>query len=245
MASAPSDISSSGIDEVILRHADLKRAKNNGWFFKTGPGEYGHGDAFLGLTVPNCREVAVRFSSLPPQGIQRLLDDSVHEKRLIGLLILVGQYQAAAKNHDDPARKVIVDFYLKNATRGRINNWDLVDSSAHKIVGDWLLDKDRSLLYSLAKSKSLWERRIAIVGTAAFIAKGQLKDTFAIAELLMQDTHDLIHKATGWMLREAGKKDPRTLEKFLDRHAHHMPRTMLRYSIEKFDENKRKSYLTR
>jgi len=206
-----------------------EKSKNSERFFKTGKGEYGHGDVFMGVTVPEQRKIATQYSTLALQEIQVLLESKVHEARLTGLHILVGQYQ---KIHD-PA---LVDFYLEHLRR--VNNWDLVDSSAHHILGHYLLERDRRILYTLARSENLWERRVAIVATWAFIRKNDLQDTFSLAELLLSDTHDLTHKAVGWMLREAGKKDEQALRNFLKKHGSGMPRTMLRYAIERLDDRK-------
>jgi len=213
---------------------ELERAKVFLRFFKTGKGEYGEGDRFLGITVPKTREIARRYKDLNLKDLQKLLESKIHEHRLCALMILRMRYEKS-KSED------MVNFYLKNTKN--INNWDLVDLSCSYIIGDWLKDKDRGLLYRLAKSKSLWERRIAVIATSAFIHENQFDDTVKISEILLSDKHDLIHKAVGWMLREVGKRDQKVLEKFLQKHAKKMPRTMLRYAIEKMDEKKRKSYL--
>ena len=199
-------------------------------YFKTGKGEYGEGDVFLGITVPAQRIVAKKYKDLSISEIEKLLHSQIHEHRLTGFMIL------ARRNPS----KEIYDFYL--AHTDRINNWDLVDSSA-QIVGEYVLDKDRSILRTLAKSKSLWERRIAIVATHTFIKQKDFAMTFKVAELLMGDTHDLIHKAVGWMLREVGKRDQKAEEKFLQKHYKTMPRTMLRYAIERFSVSKRVFYM--
>lgn len=217
----------------LKRKSNPKRADIQMGFFKTEKGSYGHGDIFIGITVPEQRDVAKKYIDLPLKDIQKLLDSKIHEHRLVGLFILTSKYKKDKKVH--------VEFYLKNTSN--VNNWDLVDTSASKILGDWLIDKEKSILYKLAKSDNLWEKRIAIVATFAFIQKRHLDDTFKISEILLNDKHDLIHKAVGWMLREAGKKDSGALEKFLKKHYAKMPRTMLRYAIEKFDNKKRKMYL--
>lgn len=211
-------------------------AKSSQWFFKTGPGQYGEGDVFIGIKVPVLRAAAKKAKDLSFPELQTLLDSEIHEERLIALFILDAQY---AKTTDPK----IVDFYLKNTHR--INNWDLVDSSAPYILGAHLLTRDPKILYTLVKSKNLWERRIAIISTAAFIRAGRFEHTLALAELLLTDTHDLMHKAVGWMLREVGKKDQAVLETFLTAHASHMPRTALRYAIERFPEPLRLQYLKR
>jgi 3-methyladenine DNA glycosylase AlkD len=225
------------LKQEIREHANPAQAKNLMRFFKTGPGEYGEGDRFLGLTVPVQRAIARRHRDLPAADAEKLLASGVHEDRLIALLILIGLYDRG----DDAAREAIVGIYLSNTAR--INNWDLVDLSAPQLLGRHLAVRDRDLLYRLARSASLWERRIAIIATLAFIRAGDLGTTFDIAAILLGDGHDLIHKAVGWMLREAGKKDRAAEERFLDRHAAAMPRTMLRYAIEKFPEKRRREYL--
>lgn len=208
-------------------------------FFKTGPGQYGEGDRFLGSRVPDLRKVAREFASLSMTEIQSLLASPWHEERLLALVILVRQY---AKG-EERERNAIYALYLRST--GRINNWDLVDVSAPQIVGLHLLTRDRRPLYRLVKSRSVWERRIAIIATQQFIRGGEFEDTLALAEALLDDEHDLIHKAAGWMLREVGKRDRRALEAFLDRHAATMPRTMLRYAIERLPPARRRRYLRR
>ena len=186
-------------------------------FFKTGKGEYGEGDVFLGISVPEQRKVAKRHAELSLVEIAQLLNSKLHEHRLVGLLILTQQFEKA----DEGMKKKIFGFYLKNSKK--INNWDLVDLSAPRIVGAFLLDKDRKILYALAKSANLWERRISIISTLAFIVKGESKDALAIAEMHLKDRHDLIHKATGWMLREVGKRcGEEKLEEFLKKHSKQM-----------------------
>lgn len=235
--------------------ADSKRAKNLQRFFKTGKGEYGEGDVFLGLTVPQIREICRKYPDLKLAEIGELLKSKFHEERLAALLILVHQFQDAMISHSVSGRDRIFKFYLKNAKR--VNNWDLVDLSAPKIVGAYLLDKNRNILYKLAKSKNIWERRIAVLATAAFIKEGDFKEILKISEMLLNDRHDLIHKAVGWMLREVGKprnvhrdalrgkRSQAALEKFLNKYSAKMPRTMLRYAIERLPEIKRKIYLKR
>ena len=214
-----------------------KRAEASAWFFKTGKGEYGEGDVFLGITVPEQRKIAKKYFNLSLNNLKILISSKIHEYRLISLFILINKY----KKSDNKDKKKIFNFYLKNTKC--INNWDLVDISAPNIVGDYLLSKDKKILYKLAKSKNLWERRISIISTFRFIRENQFKDTLKISEILLNDEHDLIHKAVGWMLREIGKRDQKIEEKFLKKYYKTMPRTMLRYAIEKFEENKRKSYL--
>ena len=219
--------------------SDPAKAVELARFFKTGKGQYGEGDIFWGIKVPVQREIAKRHTDAALKDIGELLDEPVHECRLTALLILVEQYSKS----DETSRKKIFDFYLSKTDR--INNWDLVDLSASKITGHYLSDKDRTILYSLADSSSLWEQRIAVVSTHHFIKNRDYADTIAICEKLINHRHDLIHKATGWMLREAGKRDEKVLLKFLDKHHKSMPRTMLRYSIEKLDEDQRKKYIAK
>lgn len=222
---------------------DLQRLKNPSKikiysnFFKTGKGQYGERDKFLGITVPQQRVVAQKYAGLGLLDIKKLLASPIHEHRLTASLILVEQYQ----NSVDKRR--IYNFYIKNA-KG-INNWDLVDLTAPKIAGDYLLKRDKSILYKLVKSKNLWERRIAILATFEFIKNNRFNDSLKMAEILLKDEHDLIHKAVGWMLREIGKRDQAVEEKFLKKHYLKMPRTMLRYAIERFSDAKRKYYMKR
>ena len=216
---------------------DNKKAGLLQRFFKTGKGEYAEGDVFLGIVVPKQRVLVKKYwNLLDLKDIQGLLNSKVHEHRLTALLILVRQF------HNYPEkREKIFKLYLANTKN--INNWDLVDLSAPNIVGSYLLDKDRSILYKLANSSHLWERRIAVLSTFMFIREKQFDDSLKIAEILLKDKHDLIHKAMGWMLREIGKRDVKILEDFLKKHHKTMPRTMLRYAIEKFPEKTRKAYL--
>ena len=229
----------SDLIKKLKKLGDPKKIKDYEWFFKTGPDEYGYGDKFLGIRVPVLKNIAKEFKGLSFPDIRRMLKSYIHEHRFVALKILVLQYKKA----DDIQRKNIVSFYLANTNR--INNWDLVDTSASYILGDCLLLKDKSILYKLACSKIIWERRIAIISTAAFIRKGRYKDTLKIAEILLQDEHDLIHKAVGWMLREVGKQSLKTEIGFLNKYHRIMPRTMLRYAIEKFPEKQRQRYLKR
>lgn len=205
-------------------------------FFKTGPGEYGEGDVFIGVRVPDTRKVCKEFKDLPLVEIQKLLDSPIHEHRLGAVILLVNQFN---KNKQE-----IYDLYLKNVYKGRVNNWDIVDSSAHQIVGGYLIDKSHDLLFELADSDNLWQRRVAVLATFHFIKNGEASTAIEIAEKLLNDDHDLIHKAVGWMLREIGKQvDEGILIDFLDKHVTKMPRTMLRYSMEKLPEHKRQYYL--
>lgn len=220
--------------------ADPKQAANLQRFFKTGKGQYGEGDIFLGLKVPGQRTLAKQYRGLPICDVTKLLQSKIHEHRLTALLILIQKYKTA----DGKARKTIFNLYLKH--RKWINNWDLVDLSAPNIVGSYLRDKERAILYKLARSKSLWDKRIAILATFEFIKAGDAKDTFGIAEMLLNDEHDLIHKAVGWMLREVGKRISQpTEETFLKKHHHTMPRTMLRYAIERFNPELKRKYMAK
>jgi 3-methyladenine DNA glycosylase AlkD len=220
----------------LAQAAQGNRAGSLAWF-KTGKGEYGEGDKFIGVRVPAQRAIAATYHHLGLDAIETLLESPIHEHRFTGLLILVAQYQRG----DESTRWRIFRFYLDHT--GCVNNWDLVDVSAPSIVGEHLVSRSRRVLYRLAKSPELWERRIAMVATAAFIGRGDLKDTFAIAARLLADGHDLIHKATGWMLREAGKHSRPQLMKFLQRNYSKIPRTTLRYAIEHLPEAQRKNAL--
>lgn len=216
--------------------ANPERAESSARFFKTGTGDYGAGDEFLGVSVPQLRALARTYWRLPFGDVAKLLASSVHEERLLAALILVQHYE---RDPDNQGR--IYDFYVEHFAG--INNWDIVDSSAPQIIGAHLATRQRRALYTWARSKNLWERRIAIVSTLAFIREDQYADTLAIAELLLADEEDLIHKAAGWMLREVGKRSKTALVRFLQANAHRMPRTMLRYAIEKFPEKERKAWL--
>ncbi len=217
--------------------ANPEKAKILQRFFKTGKGEYGEGDTFLGISVPESRKIAKRYSSLPFPKLSDLLKSKIHEERLISLLILIEKYKQA----NEQEKGTLVNFYLKNTKR--INNWDLVDLSAPKILGDFLRNKSKKILYTLANSNNLWERRISIISTYSFIKDFNFQDTLRISEILLKDKEDLIQKAVGWMLRELGKKDLTILESFLGKYYKQMGRITLRYSIEKFPEVKRKAYL--
>lgn len=224
----------------LKMHANPIKASILQGFFKTGKGQYGEGDIFLGITVPVSRKFARKYKNLNESEIKSLFKSKIHEERLIAVLILVHNFE----NGDEQTKKKIFEYYLANTAY--INNWDLVDLSADKIVGAHLLDKPRKILYKMARSNSLWERRIAIISTFNFIKNGQSKDTFDIAKILLNDKHDLIHKAVGWMLREVGKRVSMEQEMdFLDKYAHKMPRTMLRYAIERMSGPNREKYLSR
>lgn len=230
----------SAIRSELRRLEDPGKAGVLRGFFKTGPGEYGEGDRFLGIGVPDIRRVVRRHPGAPAEEVLGLLHSEYHEERLAALLILVGQYQRG-----DAARKTeIYRLYLCNTAH--INSWDLVDLTAYHIVGDYVFGKNRSVLTKLARSENLWERRIAIVSTFCFIRRGEDRGTLAVTRLLLDDPHDLIHKAVGWMLREAGKRcSEDNLCRFLDRYASRMPRTMLRYAIERFPQYLRLRYMRR
>ena len=223
----------------LLKLKNPKLAKLLSRYFKAGKGEYGEGDIFLGIKVGPQRQIAKKYSHLTLNELQALLSSKIHEYRLTSLFILIDKYKKAGDN----GKKEIFKFYLKNTKN--INNWDLIDLSSGKIIGNYILDKNMPILYKLAKSKSLWERRISIMATSEFIRNNKFNAALRISEVLLNDKHDLIHKAVGWMLREIGKRDIMAEEKFLKKHCKTMPRTMLRYAIEKFDENKKKHYLKR
>jgi 3-methyladenine DNA glycosylase AlkD len=227
------------INKRLKQLANPDTAKALQWFFKTGPGEYGEGDVFIGIKVPPLRKVAAEFKTASFAAIEALLKSKIHEERSLAVLILVRQFGRA----DDLTRQQIYDFYLANSAC--INNWDLVDGSAPYIVGEhlWKETRGRKQLYVYAKSSSLWERRIAIVSTLYFIRQNDFDDALRISEILLGDKHDLIHKAVGWMLREIGKRDLKAEQTFLKKHYRTMPRTTLRYAIERFPEAIRKKYL--
>ena len=225
----------------LTRHADPSQVEGLSRFFKTGTGQYGEGDRFLGIKVPVTRQVVKEcWRDVDFAQLEECLNSEYHEVRLAGLLALVEIFSHAKKDHALQGK--CVDFYLSHTSS--INNWDLVDLSCYPLLGQWLLDKDRAKLYDLANSgKTIWEQRIGIVSTMAFVRQGQIEDTFAIADILLHHPHDLIHKAVGWLLREAGKRDKEALVAFLASRYDTMPRTMLRYAIEKFPENERRAYL--
>lgn len=229
-------ITAAQIHERLRELGDRKVAEVSQWFFKTGPGQYGEGDQFIGLRAPQLRALGREYRGINTEDALSLLQSPLHEARSLALLILVGKFEKEAET-----RRQIYRAYLAHTKF--INNWDLVDVSAPYIVGAYLTDKDRKPLYKLAKSRSLWERRIAIVATGHFIRQGDFADTLAISQMLLDDQEDLIHKASGWMLREVGKRSLIALEKFLREHCRVMPRTMLRYAIEKLPEVKRQRYL--
>lgn len=221
----------------LNKHASATSAEFATRFFKAYDGGYSAHDKFLGLRVPLIRSIGKTYKDLPLDEIGKLLKSEIHEHRLAGLIILVNQFKKA----NELGREEIYKFYMSHLPG--VNNWDLVDASCRDIVGGFLLDKPHDILYKLAQSKDLWERRIAVVSTYEFIRHGELDDTFKISEILMDDKHDLIHKAVGWMLREAGKKDRDALLEFLDKHAQKLPRTALRYSIEHLPPSQKLHYM--
>lgn len=223
------------INQIRSRLEKSITTQNQTTFFKTGVGEYAEHDRFMGVTVPSLRIIAKEFADLSLEEVQHLIESPFNEERFLALIILVQQYKKEQEN--------IYQFYLENLRH--VNNWNLVDASAHLIIGAHLLKRDRSSLISLAQSNNMWKRRIAIVSTWYFIRHNDLEWTFKLGEMLLRDSHDLIHKAVGWMLREAGKRDEGRLIAFLDYHSTHMPRTMLRYAIEKISEQQRKKILQR
>ncbi len=225
------------IRKRLRAHADPSAVEIVQRFFKTGPGEYGEGDRFIGVKVPAVRAVCRECRGLPQPVVRELLTSPIHEERLLALLVLVDAFGRG----DEQEQRAIYDFYLEHTAF--INNWDLVDASAAQIVGVWLRERSKRPLTRLARSASLWERRIATIATFDYIRRGSFDETFRIADILLQDPHDLIHKAVGWMLREVGKRDGAAARRFLDRRHPRMPRTMLRYAIERFPEAERKQYL--
>jgi len=227
--------------EEIMQHADPSQVEGLMRFFKTGPGQYGYGDKFLGIKVPVTRGVVKEcWQKVSFDNLEECVTNQYHEVRLAALLALIEIFSHAKKNPE--LQKKCVDFYL--AHTDRINNWDLVDLTCYPLLGTWLLDKDRTLLYNLARNgKTMWEQRIGMVSTMQFIRHGQTDDTYAIADILIGHKHDLIHKAVGWLLREAGKRDTNKLKAWLEPRCHAMPRTMLRYAIEKLSETDRRYFM--
>lgn len=227
-----------GIKQNLRKHSSLKKAIKAKRFFKTGAGQYSEGDVFIGVTTPELRKMAKSLRAESFQVLRKLLESEVHEERLLAIIVLVERY----KNSDYQKRKNIFKFFMRY--KNRINNWDLVDTSAAPILGHFSLESNSfKIMNRLIRSKFHWDRRKAIVATHALIKRGKLDLTFSFAEILLQDREDLMHKATGWMLREMGKKDKKLLKKFIDCHGKKMPRTMLRYAIEHFSLRERKKYL--
>ena len=234
-------MSASKVLTALKSESSARHASEQQRFYKTAPGEYGEGDVFLGISVPKTRKIAGEYPKLTFDEIEKLAKSDFHEVRLCALVILCNQYK---KSKELKKKKAIFDFYMVQVVKGRVNNWDLVDVSA-PTIGQYLVDSNNStpILRKLSKSKNLWERRIAMIFTFAHLRAGELEPTYEIAERLLKDEHDLIHKAVGWMLREMGKRDPSLLRAFLTDHSKAMPRTMLRYSIEKLPERERKMWL--
>ncbi|KQO95867.1 DNA alkylation repair protein [Leifsonia sp. Leaf264] len=231
--------------QALAELADPERAASSQGFFKTAPGQYGAGDVFIGITVPAQRRVARLFPALPVTELDALLDSEVHEHRLSGLIIACNSLERASRPaaRDEERRAAIADWYLAAVRRGRVNNWDLVDASAGVILGGWLFDRPRDVLFELAASPDLWERRVAIIATQGFINRGDASTTLDLAPLLLGDTEDLMHKAVGWMLREVGKRvDRELLIGFLDEYAGRMPRTALSYATEHLSPELRAQY---
>ncbi|MEM9543434.1 MAG: DNA alkylation repair protein [Cyanobacteria bacterium P01_E01_bin.42] len=227
----------SSLEAELQQLTNPEKAKELSRFFKTGKGEYGEGDVFLGITVPQQRKVAKKYKTLSLAEIEALLNSEIHEYRFTALVILCDRFSKA----DRTTQTEIFQFYLDHSDR--VNNWDLVDTSAYKIVGTFLYEQECSVLYDLARSQNLWQQRIAIIATYYFIKRDRFVETLELAQILLNHPHDLIHKAVGWMLREVGKRDKATEKAFLDEYAAQMPRTMLRYAIEKFSPDERKAYL--
>ena len=236
---------SAEVRAALATVADPERAVGAARYFQTGPGQYAEGDVFIGVTVPQTRAVVKRFPSLPLTEIERLLAGPVHEHRLAGLLILVAQFgvASAARSRDEPKRRALVEFYLDQVQAGRVNNWDLVDTSAPGLLGEYLFDRPRGLLYELAASDILWQRRVAVIATQAFMRRGDASTTLDLAARLLDDPEPLMHKAVGWMLREVGSRvDRALLLGFLDDCAGRMPRTMLSYATEHLEPGVRAHY---
>ncbi|GAA1441336.1 DNA alkylation repair protein [Leifsonia poae] len=243
-----SPATAAAVEAALAEVADADDAVFLQRFFKTGPGQYGEGDVFIGVRVPQTRAVAKQFSALGLGEVEKLLDSEVHEHRLAGLIILNRLYEVASRprTHDPAQLDRIADFYLRAVRRGRVNNWDLVDGSAEFVLGEHLVDRPRTVLFELAESDVLWERRVAVLSTFAFIKHGDATTTLELAELLLDDREDLMHKAVGWMLREVGKRvDIGALLWFLDANAARMPRTMLSYATEHLTPEQRADYRSR
>ncbi len=232
-------MSAKQIQNELKKRADKQHAAKHQSFFKTQPGGYGEGDIFIGVRVPKIRQVAKRFKDIELVQIKELLRAEIHEYRMIALILMVNRF--SLKTTDLKVKENIYNLYINN--KDQINNWDLIDISAPHIVGSWLFEREKDILYSLAESEVLWDRRLTIMSTLNFIRKNEFEHTLKIAKILLHDKEDLIHKAVGWMLREIGKRDLKVEEEFLKKYFKTMPRTMLRYAIEKFPEDLRLSYL--
>jgi 3-methyladenine DNA glycosylase AlkD len=231
------DRSLKSLIKELNNYKNPQKAKILQGFFKTGPGEYGEGDIFWGITVPAQRKIVKKYISLELKEIQKLLNSKIHEHRFSALVLLVSKYRQS----NEKIKKQIFDFYLRNSAK--INNWDLVDTSTPQIIGDYLLSHNKAILYKLAKSKNLWQRRIAVLATFSFIRTNDFTDILKISKILLKDKHDLIHKAVGWMLRETGKKNKKILIEFLKKYSAKMPRVMLRYAIEKLSQKEKIRFL--
>lgn len=225
----------------LQNYSSNEVAVSSSRFFKTGPGEYGEGDVFIGVRMPKLRVICKKFANLRISELERLVDSPVHEHRMAALIITTNKFKIAG----EAEQKQLYDFYMDGLKRGRVNSWDLIDVTCPHVVGGYLQDKPRNILYELARSKSLWDRRASILATMAFIKNGEANDTLQIAKILQFDEEDLIHKAVGWMLREVGRRvNQKVLCDFLDQHAHEMPRTMLRYSIEHLNQTQKQKYMS-
>ena len=230
--------------DALKALADPTRAKNSEWFFKTGPGEYGHGDTFLGVSVPNTRSLTKRAAALSSVEIGLLAHSEFHEARLLAAIAMVRQYELAERAHDTAEQERLFNQWVQLLGQNCWNNWDIIDSSAHKLAGKWLLSRDRSVLFHWVQSPDVWHRRAALLTTFWFIYEGDASTSLQLAAMVLDDKHDLIHKAAGWMLREVGKRvSPNLLHDFLTVHVKQMPRTMLRYAIEHIPEPQRKAWL--
>ncbi|AMB60072.1 DNA alkylation repair protein [Microterricola viridarii] len=242
---APEEQTAAAVQAALAAVADPARAASSQGFFKTAPGQYGAGDVFIGVTVPQQRAIARRLGALPLAELDLLLGSAVHEHRLTGVIIATKQFEAASgpRSFDQARRQALADWYLAAVRQGRVNNWDIVDTSAPGILGGWLFDRPRDLLFELAASPVLWERRVAMIATQGFITRGDASTTLQLAALLRDDREDLMQKAVGWMLREVGKRvDRALLVGFLDEHASRMPRTELSYATEHLDPALRAHY---
>lgn len=229
--------------EQLNKYASAKRQKANQWFFKTGPGQYGEGDKFIGVRVPDARRVARQFLGLSFSEIKKLIYSPIHEIRLVAILILIERNKQARTRGDKILQKKILDFYIKH--RNKVNNWDLIDLSVCYILGQAILDglRPKKILYQYARSSKMWDRRMSIIATFTLIRGGDISDCLKLAKILLGDKEDLMHKAVGWMLREAWKKDSQRVESFLKNNYNNLPRTTLRYAIERIKESKRKKIL--
>ena len=228
------------IKKELKKYSSFKRKKTNEYFFKTGIGQYGEGDIFIGVSIPDCRKIAKKYMDVSLSEFKKLFSSPIHEEKMTAHIILILKFEKGSLTN----QKSIYNFYIKNTKH--INNWDFVDISSYKTIGAYLLSNkkvSKKILYKFARSKNLWQRRIAIISTYTFIRAGDYRDTLAISKILLSDKHDLIHKAVGWMLREVGKKSLGDEENFLKKSYKKMPRTMLRYATEKFGEEKRQAYL--